>query len=169
MRFVIDKTWEGRPLEASEAAEVDVTCTDDSVIIEVDAPYHGDPAPQPMAGRLDRLWEHEVVELFLLGDHDHYLEVEMGPHGHYLVLQLCGPRQVERRALLVGFEAVIGGDRWHGRARFPATYLPANTKRGNAYRIYGSGDDRRYLAAYPVPGERADFHRLECFGDVTLF
>lgn len=168
MRLVIDKTWDGQPLEAAEAATINVFCVDDSVIVEVDAPYHGDPKPHATAGRLDRLWEYELAELFLLGDDEHYLEVEMGPHGHYLVLQLCGLRQVEHRALLLDYEVVIDGDRWRGRARFPATYLPANTKRGNAYRIHGIGDDRHYLAAHPVPGERADFHRLECFGELVL-
>jgi hypothetical protein len=34
------------------------------------------------------LCNHDVVELFLLGKDERYLQPEIGPYGHYLVLQL---------------------------------------------------------------------------------
>lgn len=34
--------------------------------------------------------------------------------------------------------------------------------------VYGLGEGRRYLAAFPVPGSAPDFHRLEYFGVLEL-
>jgi hypothetical protein len=42
--------------------------------------------------------------------------------------------------------------------------VPEGPWRFNAYAIHGVGAARRYLAHFPVPGPRPDFHRLECFG-----
>ncbi len=168
MRLCIARTWDGRPVEPAEQAVLELEVDATSVRLTVDAPYHGDPRPPASPGRLDRLWEHEVVELFLLGADDRYLEVELGPHGHYLVLVLAGRRQVERQALLIEYAAEITGRRWRGWARLPRAYLPPRVERGNAYAIHGVGAARRYLACFPVPGERPDFHRLEAFGPLLL-
>jgi hypothetical protein len=168
MRLEIAKTWDGEATDEAERASVSVARDSTSLVVMVEAPYHGDPRPTVAPGRTDRLWDYEVVEVFLLGDAEHYLEIEMGPHGHYLVLLLAGRRQVERQALLMEYEARINGPRWNGRARLPISYLPAGAARGNAFAVSGVGPRRRFLAAYPVPGPRPDFHRLECFGPLTL-
>ncbi|KAI2795361.1 hypothetical protein BLOT_016842, partial [Blomia tropicalis] len=34
---------------------------------------------------MDKLYDYEVVEVFLLGSNEHYLEVELGPRGQYLL------------------------------------------------------------------------------------
>ena len=44
----------------------------------LDCVYHGDPPPT--ASQLTTLWETEVVELFLRGSDDHYLEIEISPY-----------------------------------------------------------------------------------------
>lgn len=135
-----------------------------SVAVDVDAPFHGDSPPDAPAGSTDRLWEHEVVEAFFLGDRDHYLEIELGPHGHYLALELVGRRNVVRSGIGIEYLARIEGERWRGRATFAADLLPAGLARFNAYAISGAGPNRRHLALHPVPGTSPDFHRLECFG-----
>jgi hypothetical protein len=132
--------------------------------VEVEAPFHGDPPPTAPPGATDRLWEHEVVELFLVGADERYLEVELGPHGHHLVLRLRGRRRVEEQGLAIEFAARRSGMRWSGRALVPAAWLPPGLARCNAYAIHGLGAERRHLAAFPVPGPEPDFHRLECFG-----
>jgi hypothetical protein len=109
-----------------------------------------------------------VVELFLLGRAERYLELELGPHGHYLALRLEGRRRVAEAGLAIAFETVRQGASWHGRAVVPARYLPPEVERGNAYAIHGQGAARRYLACFPVPGPEPDFHRLEHFGSVRL-
>jgi hypothetical protein len=168
MQLKVAHTWDGEAIDAEEIASVSVARDATSLVVMVEAPYHGDPRPGTGPGRTDRLWDYEVVEVFLLGDGERYLEVEMGPHGNYLVLLLAGRRQVERKALLMEYEARINASRWHGRARLPLSYLPAGAGRGNAFALHGVGADRRFLAAYPVPGPQPDFHRLDCFGPLVV-
>ena len=168
MRLEIASTWDGQPIAREEVASVSVARDATSLVVMVEAPYHGDPRPGAGPGRTDRLWDYEVVEVFLLGQQERYLEIEMGPHGNYLVLLLAGRRQVERQALLMEYEARVNALRWQGRARLPLAYLPDAAGRGNAYSVHGVGPRRRYLAAYPVPGREPDFHRLDCFGPFTL-
>lgn len=130
--------------------------------IEVEADFFGDPAPPSPPGPTDRLWEHEVVELFLVGDGERYTEIELGPHGHHLVLQLDGVRRVVRARIPIAYEVTRTGDRWRGVARVDAALLPA-PRRWNAFAIHGVDAARRYCAAVPVPGPAPDFHRLDAF------
>jgi hypothetical protein len=109
-----------------------------------------------------------VVELFLLGDDDRYLEIELGPWGHYLVLELAGQRQVVSSGGEIAFDVKRGHVGWTGRAVIPAAWIPAPVGLGNAYAIHGLGKARRYRALHPVPGEQPDFHRLDCFGPIGL-
>ena len=139
--------------------------------VHVEAPFHGDPAPADPVGPTWRLWDHEVVELFIagIGSPEPYLEVELGPHGHHLVLQLAGrDRTITARLLPLAFEAEIDGDRWSGFARIPREYLPCGAGWANADAIHGPKEARRYLSWAPVPGDAPDFHRIWLFPQVAL-
>jgi hypothetical protein len=61
----------------------------------------------------------------------------------------------------------IGVQNLQGKARFPVSYVQPGVSRVNAYAIHGRGEERRYLAAFAVPGERPDFHQLTAFGPFT--
>jgi hypothetical protein len=164
----IRHTWDGEPIADAEAARVVLDFTPEHLVVEVDAPFHGDPPPSGPAGPTDELWRHEVVEVFVAGaDHEDgaasYTEVELSPWGHHLVLELHGVRQIVRRGLPLDFRAVRDGDRWHGVVRLARELLPLPPYRVNAYAVHGQGEERRYLAAFPVPGAAPDFHRLEHF------
>ncbi len=142
--------------------------------IQIDAPFHNDPAPDHPPGSVDGLWNFEVVELFIAGPPQRdgaipYLEVELGPHGHYLVLQLSDIRKVATQGFPLEFDAEIDfkARRWRGRAQIPASYLPPLPHHLNVYAIHGTGSKRCYLAWQPVPGARPDFHQPRCF--VPLF
>jgi len=90
----ICRRWNGTPI--GPADHIDVAWTDQGAIIElrVTAPFYGDPpAPSAPIGPTDRLWEHEVVEVFIAGPDGRYTEIELAPSGHHLVLQLDGVRQ----------------------------------------------------------------------------
>jgi hypothetical protein len=163
-RIAVARTWDGLALPADACSALELALDDGGLEIRVDAPFHGDPPPPGPPGPTDGLWEFEVVELFLLGADQRYLEVELGPHGHHLVLQLHGPRRVEARGLPLGYTASRVGARWTGRAHVPAAWLPAGLAACNAYAIHGTGAGRRHCAAWPVPGPAPDFHRLERFG-----
>ncbi len=160
----IRHTWDGRLIPAEAAAWLDVSTHQSDLIIRVDAPFHNDPPPPDAPGSTDGLWTYEVVELFLLGRASHYVEIELGPHRHYLVLQLEGLRHITRAHLPMAYTTERRGTRWHGHARLPLAYLPGGVDRANAYAIHGLGDQRQYLAVYPVPGDKPDFHRLDAFG-----
>ena len=161
-RFEILSSWNGETLLPGEWATVDLLLGD-PVEVRVEAAYYGDPAPIDRPGRQYGLWEFEVVELFLLGDDDRYLEIELGPHGHWLALSLAGPRVVVDDWVPIEFEATQKGDRWTGRAQFDPSWLPTGLARANAYAIHGVADTRRHLATTPLPGDHPDFHRLDGF------
>jgi hypothetical protein len=168
MVFLIDKTWDGASIGEDEIARIELVPKQDAVLALVDAPFHADPPPAGQPGPTDGLWEHEVVEVFLLGRDDVYLEVELGPHGHHLALELRGARNPVRSRLPLRYEATIQDRRWQGVALMPRSWLPEGLDRGNAYAMHGAGSSRRYLAAFPVPGDRPDFHRLVSFGALRL-
>ncbi len=160
VRRTVACTWDGQPVGPDERVEVTLWTAPGALHVEVDAPFHDDPPPPPGAD----LWNHEVVEVFLLGRDERYLEIELGPHGHTRVLALRGVRTVERDHLEIAFEVQRTGGRWRGHAVVDAALLPPELRRLNVYAIHGVGAARRYLACHPVPGEAPDFHRLECFG-----
>lgn len=160
-------TWDGQRVGDAEAVNVRLGVSAGCLVITVDAPAHGDPAPPHAPGSTPALWEHEVVEVMLLGDDDRYIEVELGPGGHYLVLSLHGRRNVERQGMAIDYRVERRGSRWAGIARLPAAWLPPGLDRVNAYAIHGVGPARRYLAWRPPRGPRPDFHRLSAFGRVT--
>ncbi len=181
LKLVIKNTWDGRPIPLEEQVTLELSAADRNRLqIVVRAPFHGDPPPAGAPGPTIGLWEHEVVELFVLGasqedDPDAppvYTELELGPHGHQLVLRLRGVRQVVGRLLPLEYETRIDAtgvlDAWCGVALLDRALLPPPPHRINAYAIHGTGDKRRYLALYPGPGEGPDFHRLECFEEVSL-
>jgi hypothetical protein len=162
-RWRVDRAWGGERLAAEEIAEVSLVCNQGVAEIRVDAPYAGDPAPQSPAGRCDGLWNYEVVELFVCGDDQRYLEVECGPHGHYLALLLHGPRvRVCDDVPVTRYAATIQGARWRGVLALEQRWLPPGMASANAYRITGHGSVRAYAAASPGHGP-PDFHRLELF------
>jgi len=161
-RMSIASTWDGRDARPDERVKVELGVDDNDLVLSIDAPYHGDPAPRSA----ERLWEHEVVELFLAGDDDRYIEIELSPHGQHLVLWLEGERCVVHRDLALTFRASIAPDRrrWRGEALIPMMWIAPGTRRLNAYAIHGRDDTRRHLAWKAPGGPRPDFHQLAAFG-----
>lgn len=159
-RLVIDESWDGQAVD--ERVVVDVTIGE-ALTVAFEAPYFGDPPPPGPAGVTPGLWDYEVVELFVAGPGERYLEVELGPHGHSLVLQLDGVRRVVGTSAADRYRAQIEGGVWRGEAVVDAGLLPPRPWRVNAYAIHGVGAGRVYRAAFAVPGARPDFHRLDCF------
>lgn len=163
VEIVIDRTWDAAAARPDEVVRVAARRDADGLRLEIEAPFHDDPPPAAPPGPTPALWEHEVVEVFLLAPDERYLEVELGPHGHHLVLALRGRRRIEREQLAIGYHAIRSGGRWQGEAAVPAALLPRGADHWNAYAIHGTGSHRRYLAHAPVPGEQPDFHRLDAF------
>ncbi|TYT75113.1 hypothetical protein [Desulfobotulus mexicanus] len=161
--WTIAKTWQGEPLSPQEIIRVRSFKEKDQLCISLEAPFHGDPPPALQPGSTDKLWQYEVVELFLVGINGDYLEIEMGPHGHYLVLKLSGVRCVEKMHIPMKYSARISGNTWQGEGRISLEHLPKNCARANAFAIHGEKGKRRFLCAFPVGGDVPDFHKPELF------
>jgi hypothetical protein len=171
--LAISHDFRGQLLPEAQRSVVRLSRSALELCIEVVAPYFADPAPTAPVGPTDRLWEHEVCEVFIADAAEHYLEVELSPHGHHLVLELKGVRQVVRSRLPIQYEARIDlaqrdaaagtAGRFLGEARVPWDYLPASALRVNAYAIHGLAAQRCYHAHSAPGGDVADFHRLGSF------
>ena len=168
MKLRIDKSWDGVPLPAGEQVAVYVSADGTGLVVDVVAPFFGDPPPPGPPGPTWALWEHEVVELFLLGAGDRYLELELGPFGHHLLLRLEGRRNIVEKLLPLDVVTTRGPTHWTATARLPAALIPAGPHRVNATAIHGQGAGRRFSAAAAMPGAQPDFHRLDCFVPVEL-
>lgn len=166
--FVVAQRWDGRRAPSAEWVRFELEVEGPDLVVRVEAPFHGDAPPPHAPGSTPGLWEHEVVELFLLGPDDRYLELELGPHGHFLVLELHGVRNIVREHAVLDYRALIEGEDWYGVARVPLDWLPPGLDRLNAFAIHGPPGARQHLACRGAPGPRPDFHRLETFGAFAL-
>jgi len=170
--LAIDRTWDGRPLAEAERGTVRLELAGETLLVRVDAPFHGDPPPPGPPGPTPSLWEHEVVELFVAGpgadDAVPYLEVELSPHGHHLALRLAGVRRIVEEGLPLDLRAAIETRRWRAEARVPRAWLPPPPWRAAAFAVHGAGPGRRHLASVPLPGPRPDFHQPGRFPPLRL-
>ena len=91
--LAIDRTWDGQHIGDDEAVELRLSQRGDTLRVEVDAPFHGDPPPPGPPGPTWALWEHEVVELFLLGADGRLV---------YSQRAIAGTNQLDTRALIPG-------------------------------------------------------------------
>lgn len=158
-------TWDGQPVQGGP--RVRIQHEDDALVVHIASPIYGAaPVPGPAARRW-RLWEHEVVELFLAGPGDaaeaEYVELELAPSGHWLALRLRGTRNIVQDDVPVAVAAVRLGDHWTGTIRLGRDQLPAGPLRVLATAAHGPPDARRYLAHVPLPADKPDFHQLHRF------
>ena len=160
--FVIANLFNGQPAQLNKPIRLTLKIEGDNCRVDITAPYQKDPPPPAPKGRIWELWEHEVVEIFLVDENGRYIEAEFGPHGHYLLLLLSEPRQIEVADLPMKYAATIEGNMWTGHAEFKLTGLK-RIDRVNCFAIYGRNHKRRYLAWSPVPGPEPDFHQPETF------
>ncbi len=170
--------WRGTaPLDGSgdvEAREGNLEIGEPGLYLRLEAPFHDNPPPAGPPGPSPRLWRHEVVELFIVGQPQApegdlpYIELEMSPWGHYLFLRLQGVRQVVENDLRLPYRARRGESIWWGEAFLPERRLPPGPHRANAFAMYDGQGARHHQAAIPVPGPLPDFHRLSHFPPLVL-
>ncbi|KIH56158.1 hypothetical protein ANCDUO_13666 [Ancylostoma duodenale] len=75
-----------------------------------------------------KLYDYEVVEIFIANDKNKYVEVELGPHQQWLCLLLDGQRKSfnEGEFLQLSVWNRIDDNKWIGEADIPLAYLPAS-------------------------------------------
>jgi len=159
----IRQTWDGTPVEEAHWIRLTISVQASILRIDVDAPLYGDPAPRSAPGPTDRLWEFEVVELFISGIGSAYTEIELGPHGHHLVLQLKDIRSPSKSRIPIDYAAQKLGTRWTASAQIPIDLLPDGPHRINATAIHGVDEKRTYLSLGVLPGTQPDFHQPRHF------
>jgi len=152
--------WDGSPPPRPELrATLRLGATDDGIHVEASMPHQRPPRipDAPPGARVDRLWESDVVECFLVGADGRYVELELGAGGHYLLLAFAAPRVraegLREPALAVDWRADAVG--WTSRCALPRGWLPEPLVAANAFAIGGG----HFLAHHPVGGEAPDFHR----------
>ena len=166
-QLIVDKEWNSKKAGIGEKVSFTIERNALELELQVNANFHNDPAPIAPVGEVDGLWQYEVVELFLLCSNGHYLEIELGPHGHYLIYYLSGIREVTRTLSPVSCRCTISGSKWSGTLKLSLEDSIQEFTHVNAYAIHGQGMDRRYLAAYPLPGLLPDFHQPEHFHPIA--
>lgn len=205
----ISRRWDGSGLPPHEHVRLRVSIEsdlpeapgEDCLVVAVESPFYNDPRPHPDSAthhlhheqthvtdgkgclNFEGLWKFEVVELFIKGRSDKYIEIEMGPHGHYLILACDGHRQCFHRGIEpIHYSATISGSRWTGRMVCPLqllpppSYIPSAPYFFNAYAIHNKeSGERVHCAAFP-PAQfeetsetyaKPDFHKLELFNPLT--
>jgi hypothetical protein len=201
---IINKRWDGSLLEQDKRIFISISIDENEplasgepvLVVHVDAPYYSNPIPPVVQDschatthrlstdeclNYEGLWNFEVVELFIKGKLDKYIEIELGPHGHYLVLAFDGYRQCfKRRIEPIYYKAEMSSDksRWVGKFVAPIHLLPPSTGipdalfSYNAYAIHQvAGNEREYCCVYcPLPESNylePDFHKLELFQKIS--
>ncbi len=170
LRLDIDKKWNGRPSTRRERVIVTIEAgrSSDDLKVTIDAAFHGDERPEGPAGSTPGLWDYEVVELFIAGPGDRYLELEFGPYGHFLALSFDGVRSQSGGPHDLHYRTVVLKHAWIGTAVVPRALLPEGPHRVNATAIHGRKGHRRFLSAASLPGQRPDFHQPSHFVAVEL-
>jgi len=128
------------------------------IAVNVRAPLTDAPAPPGAPGRFPHLWRHDVVELFLLGPGERYLELEFGPFCHYWFLQLSGCRQIAGEIEPFAYECRRTKS-WETTARLPSPDF--EVRACNIACILGT--QRAHGSLAKLPGEVPDFHQLAHF------
>lgn len=129
--------------------------------VTVAGPLTEMPPPAAPPGRVEGLWRHDVIEVFLLGADDRYLELELGPHGHFWLLSLTGCRNIVGELAPLEHAWRHDGARFEASMRLPAAALPPGLRAVNVTCILGP--ERFHGSLVPLPGERPDFHQLARF------
>jgi len=163
----VARRWDGAPLPELRA-RVSLSAAPDALWVEAGMAHQRAPRipDAPRDARVERLWEYDVVECFVVGADGRYLELELGAGGHYLALAFDAPRRraddFARSDLAVAWRD--DGDDWSARCRVPRGWLPEPVARANAFAIAGG----EFAVHAPMGGARPDFHRPHAFPEVRV-
>jgi hypothetical protein len=169
LRLEVAHRWDGVPVEsATQNAWVELGVGDAALYVAAGM-LHQSPARIPEAApgsRVDRLWEFDVVECFVVGAEGGYREVELGAGGHHLALAFAAPRVpaegLAAPSLTVAWTRDAAG--WRAECEVPRAWLPRRIVAANAFAI-GGGE---FLAHHPTGGPRPDFHRPDAYPAVCI-
>ena len=80
MKIEFGNYWNGELCD--HAYEINFKTGTENLEISIDSKFYHDKKPDEDPGYMMRLWDYEVVEVFLLNkETQEYLELEFGPYG----------------------------------------------------------------------------------------
>lgn len=156
-----NQLWNGSPCQDDRLwSKVELWQTNEGLRIRVEGPVlHEQKVPSVQKGtRVPKLWNYDVIEVFLVGPGHRYLEVELGAGGHWLVLSFDSIRHRENDYELLQplFRHWKTEQKtWVTQITIPWDLIPENPRAINAFAIMAG----KYLAYSPVPGQKPDFHQ----------
>lgn len=164
LHLKIDRLWNGQDCpDLSCHAQVWISHSEKGLTIQAESAIRPDKkVPEASTDKpMEGLWEYDVVEVFLVAENGHYLEIELGVGGHWLVLGFDDVRHRSNSYPDVQLERsfTIGDKTWKSSIVIPWNMLPQPVKGLNAYAICGG----QFLAYNPVPGEAPDYHQPAIF------
>jgi alpha-galactosidase len=174
-----DRDWQGKHADPKRETEVRLLWTREVLYLRFLAHYSSVtvfPDAEP-SGRRDRLWDRDVVEVFLqpAGSHgQRYKEFEVSPNGFWIDLDI-GPG--EKRNLQSGLRRRVKIDEqnktWMAETALPMKSLttqfdPTKAWRANFFRVEGATEPRFYSAWRPTGTPVPNFHVPEAF-DKLIF
>jgi len=170
LSFRINKLWNGNACSDDRLwAQVQLSKTKDGINVLVSAPrLHEQSIPDaPIGTRVDKLWEHDVVEVFFVGPGHEYIELELGAGGHFLVLGFSSIRK--RVNDFNDFKPIVRFEHtsekiWTSNIVLPWKMIPENLRAVNVFAIMAG----QFLAYAPVPGIEPDFHQPDYYPVVSL-
>jgi hypothetical protein len=161
----LTEDWFRKPL--SQPILIELKCQGEKISFCISAPYYFNIPPDCPPGPTWRLWEYEVVEIFLVFEAQKYLEIEVNPHGHYLILALDGIRKIKSAFIPAQIKARIDLSKQsyqiEGQLHSP---LPLDQLKAlNAYAIYQEKHHRVYASyhAIALENEAPNFHLIDRF------
>lgn len=191
-RAVIDRDWRGRSMltqkghlwqNLTQVASLwnrrglflYFECWFDSLNLNLENPPHQ---------HVDRLWETDVVEVFVRPDScEDYFELEISPIGQWLDAHILKPRvdvdfrwssevrlgcwidhgqRIWRTVAMLPFAPLLEAS---GLAREPSV---GDAWRLNFFRMAGKGEEREFLAWRPTFTRRPDYHVPSSFGTLLF-
>ena len=180
-RFSAD--WQGKNPDSRRETQVQLLWSRERLYLRFQCRFREinvfpDAAPN---GRRDKLWDRDVVEVFLQSDPSkplHYLEFEVSPNGQWIDLAIDRTNvphdlsdlksRLKRRVYLDEAR-----ETWTAELAIPMKSLTKRFDRGatwrvNFYRVEGKSEPRFYSAWSPTNTSVPNFHVPEAFGELVF-
>jgi alpha-galactosidase len=174
-----DHDWQGKHADPQRGTEVRLLWTGEALYLRFLAHYRSITvfSDGEADGRRDKLWERDVVEVFLQpadADARRYKEFEVSPNGFWIDLDIA---HGEKRDLKSGLRRRVSVDEesktWRAELVLPmksltARFEPSAAWRVNFFRVEGAGEPRFYSAWRPTGTPVPNFHVPEAFGKLVF-
>jgi alpha-galactosidase len=171
--------WQGKNADPLRETQVQLLWTPDALYLRFLARYRSITVftDAESDGRRDRLWEHDVAEVFLQPPEwsgRQYKEFEVSPNGFWIDLDIGrGEKQDLQSGLRRRAKVDEQNKTWMAELVLPmksltAEFDPARAWRVNFFRVEGPSEPRFYSAWQPTGTPAPNFHVPDAFGRLAF-